>query len=266
MIIVRLSATPLTATILKTQFYVIVFFMSFFSCKKSSTGTCQTSMKLDASNVSLTIGDSFSITAPKDDGNDIFFWSGPAGYSKTTNSNTININEVKYSNRGWYYCSKANSGCNTTIRDSIFIDVKLKQETPPCSLTNNFFSCSNLVYDITLTSITQHMDPGFNGMAVYGGDAFGYPSLRVLFNSYNGNAEPLDGVYLTNDKVLFDITQEYNLVSVSFIYQSKFFHCRPNQKLYVSHVNGKIQISICNMVFSDGVSITTTCNAKLTKS
>ena len=109
------------------------------------------------------------------------------------------------------------------------------------------------------------MDPTFNAMGVYGGDAFGYPSLRVLFNSYNGNAEPLDGVYMTTDQLTFDVTQEYNTVSVSFIYQGVFFHCQPDQKLYVSHVNGKIQISFCNMKFSDGVSITTTCKCKMTE-
>ncbi len=109
------------------------------------------------------------------------------------------------------------------------------------------------------------MDPTFNAMGVYGGDAFGYPSLRVLFNSYNGNVEPLDGVYTTTDKQTFDVTEEYNVVSVSFIYQGVFFHCQPDQKLYVSHVNGKIQVSFCNMKFSDGVSITTTCKCKMTE-
>lgn len=76
-------------------------------------------------------------------------------------------------------------------------------------------------------------------MGVYGGNAFGYPSLRVLFNSYNGNVEPLDGVYLTTDQLTFDVTQEYNIVSISFIYNGAFFHCEPNQKLYVSHINDK---------------------------
>lgn len=249
---------------MRYQFYFIVLLLiSFASCKKNSTNDCQTSMKLNASNASPAIGDPFIITAPKDNDNDIYYWFGP-GYSESTNSNTVNINEAKYSNRGWYYCSKANSECNKTIKDSIFIDVKLSQETPPCTVTNNFFSSSNLVSDITLTSVTQHMDPTFNAMGVYGGNAFGYPSLRVLFNSYNGNTEPVDGVYLTNDRLTFDVTQEYNLVSVSFIYSGLFFHCRPNQKIYVSHVNGKIQVTFCDMVFSDG-SITTTCKAKMTE-
>ena len=108
------------------------------------------------------------------------------------------------------------------------------------------------------------MDPTFNAMGVYGGDANGYPSLRVLFNSYNGNVEPLDGVYITKDAPVFDVTDEYNVVSVSFLYNSDYFHCHPGQKLYVSHVNGKIQVTFCDMVFSDGT-YTTTCEAKMSK-
>lgn len=250
---------------MKQPFYfLIILSVSFFSCKKNNSNKCPTSTKLNTSNASPTIGDAFTITAIKESDNDIFYWSGP-GYSESTNSNELSINNAKYSNRGWYYCSKANSDCNTTITDSIFIDVKLSQQAPPCTVTNNFFSSSNLVSDITLTSVKKHMDPTFNAMGVYGGDAFGYPSLRVLFNSYNGNVEPVDGVYMTTDKLTFDVTQEYNVVSVSFIYNGVFFHCQPNQKLYVSHVNGKIQVSFCNMVFSDGDSITTTCKCKMTE-
>lgn len=241
---------------------LIIASVSFFSCKKNNS--CQTSMKLIASNTKPTIGDEFKITASKASDNDLYYWSGPGGYAETTNSNEVVISEAQYSNGGWYYCSKANPECNITTIDSILIDVKLSQEAPPCNVTNNFFSSSNLVSDINLTSVTEHMDPTFNGMGVYGGNAFGYPSLRVLFNSYNGNTEPLDGVYITKDVAVFDVTDEYNVVSVSFLYNSDYFHCHPNQKLYVAHVNGKIQITFCNMVFSDGT-YTTSCKAKMTE-
>ncbi len=246
-----------------TLFLFSFFTVCFFSCKKNNTNNCSAPLKLSASNISPTIGDMFTISADKESDNDLYFWSGP-GYSETTNSNQVTINDSKYSNRGWYYCTKSNTECNTTIQDSIFIDVKLSQEAPPCDVTNNFFSSSNLVYDITLTSVTKHMDPTFNAMGVYGRDANGYPSLRVLFNSYNGNVEPVDGVYITTDTPIFDVTDEYNVVSVSFLFSNDFFHCHPGQKVYVSHVNGKIQVTFCDMVFSDGT-YTTTCKAKMTE-
>lgn len=243
---------------------MILLSILFVSCKKDDSGnSCQTSMKLDVSNAAPIIGEPFVINAPRESDFDIYRWTGP-GYNETTNSNIINIYEAKYSNRGWYYCSKENATCNTILRDSIFIDVKLSQEPPPCNVANNSFSSSNLFSDVNFTSVTQQMDPTFNAMGVYGGAAFGYPSLRVLFNSYNENTEPIDGVYLTNDRLTFDVTQEYNRVSVSFLYNGNFFHCHPDQKLYVSHVNGKIRVSFCDMVFSNG-SIMTTCKARMTE-
>lgn len=238
--------------------------MALWSCKKDAGSTCPTSLKLSLSNNSPAIGESFTITAPKETENNIFNWIGP-GYSSSSNSNTLTLDDIKYWNRGWYYCLKSNSECNTTIRDSVFVDVKLKQGTPSCALTNNFFTSSNLVLDETFTSVTQGMDPTFNAMGVYGKGSYGEPTLRVLFNSYNGNTEPVDGIYTTTNMPTFDVTQQYNDVSVSFIYQGIYFHCRPDQDLYVVHVDGKIQVSFCNMVFSDGVSITTTCKGKMTE-
>jgi hypothetical protein len=243
---------------------IVVFFaavLSFSACTKAPN--CPAVLNLSVNNATTTIGGDFKITAPKESDNTTFQWYGP-GINSTTNSNTLEKFNVKYSDRGWYYCSKANSECNTSLQDSIFVDVKLNQETPPCTLTNNYISCSNIP-NVSLTSITQGFDPTFNGMAVYGSGSFGYPSFRVLFNSYNGNTEPIDGTYTTTNSLTFDITQQYNEVSVSFLYSSIFFHCHPYQKLYVTHVNGKIQVSFCNMVFSSGSSTLTTCSGKMTK-
>ena len=250
---------------MKQLLYLLIALSLFISsCKKNNTNNCPSSVTLSASNATPTIGDAFTITANKESDFDIFYWSGPAGYSETSNSNEVVITDAKYSNRGWYYCTKAGSECSTTAQDSIFIDVKLKQEVAPCNITNNFFSSSNLVYDITLTSVSKHFDPTWNAVGVYGRDGYGRPSLQVLFNSYNGNVEPLDGVYITKDVSVFDVTDEYNVVSVSFLYNGDYFHCHPDQKVYVSHVNGKIQVSFCDMVFSDGTYLTT-CKAKMTE-
>ena len=232
----------------------------FTSCKKQKI--CPASMKLTVSNATPSIGGSFTITAPKETDNNVFQWYGPM-QNLVGNSNTLEITNAKYSNRGWYYCSKSNGDCNDVLRDSIYVDVKLLQETPPCTLTNNYINCSNIP-SVTLTSVTEGFDPTFNGTAVYGSGTFGYPSFRVLFNSYNGNTEPIDGTYTTTNSLSFDVTQEYNEVSVSFLYSSIFFHCHPNQKLYVTHVNGKIQVSFCNMVFSSGTYLST-CSGKMTK-
>jgi hypothetical protein len=250
---------------LKPPVYLfIVLSLLVFSCKKNNTSNCPTTLTLSASDTTPVIGDAFTITASKESDYDLYHWWGPAGYTENTNLNEVKISDTKYSNRGWYYCTKTGSECNTTAQDSIFIDVKLDQEAPPCNVTNNFFSSSNLVYDITLTTVSKQFDRTWNAVSVYGRDAYGRPALQVLFNSYNGNVEPLDGVYTTKETAVFDVTDEYNVVSVSFLYNNDYFHCHPGQKLYVTHVNGKIQVTFCDMVFSDGTYLTT-CKAKMTE-
>lgn len=236
--------------------------VAIISCNKDNT-SCPTEMKLTIDNVAPTIGSTFTITAPKETTNSTYQWSGPRNTNGNI-SNTLTFNDVKYSNRGWYYCTKSNTGCGKTLRDSIYVDVKLKQETPVCTSTNNYVSSSNLT-NPTFATVTQGIDPTFNGMSLFTSPSQGFSYFRVLFNSYFGNFEPVDGVYTTTDRLGFDVTQEYNDVSVSFLWSGIFYHCQPNQKLYVSHLNGKLQVTFCSMIFSSGSTPLTTCTGKITK-
>lgn len=234
------------------------------SCTKEKERGCVQSFQLMVDHAAPTIGTAFQITASDPGDNITYSWYGPDNLSTTTNSNTVNVSSASYRNRGWYYCNRNDMDCSTNFHDSIFIDVQLVQETPPCSLTDGFISCNNIP-DVTLTSVTEAFDGTFNGMAVYGYGGMGYPEFTVLFNSYNGNAEPLDGTYVTTDVAAFDITDDFNAVSVSFLYASDYYHCHPNQKLYVTHVNGKIQVSFCDMEFSNGSTPFTVCTGKMTE-
>jgi hypothetical protein len=228
------------------------------SCEKSD---CPNAMKLTISNPTPAIGESFEIKAPSLSGNGYFRWSGPGNFGSST-SNTLTISNAKYAGRGWYHCAKTMTDCNTTIRDSIFVDVKLKQEAPPCTPTNNLLAFSSIP-NVTLNSVTFALDPVFNGMALGGSGAFGLPSsFKVLFNSYNGVFDPPDGVYKTTGVATFDVTQD----SISFIYSSGYFHCQPGQKIYVSHIGGKLSVKMCNLIFSYvGTGLTTQCTGQLTR-
>jgi len=234
-------------------------------CVKTGTngGDCRPlNFKISISDTAPFIGDNITIDVPKLNEYDLLSYNYP-GASGTTFSHGADVTNIKYNQKGWYHWSLSNSGCNVSYRDSVYVNVRLRQETPPCTLTNNYASSNNLI-DVAFTSVTEAFDPTFNGMAVYGDRSLGYPSYRVLFNSYNGNTEPIDGVYNTNNVPTFDIFDDYNTVSVSFLYSGQFFHCHPNQKLYVTHVGGKIRVSFCNMVFSN-TSILSTCSGQMTK-
>lgn len=243
---------------------IIFIFLCTAGCVKTGTNDdCRPlSFKISITDTAPFIGDIITLEVPKLNEYDLLSYNNPAG-SGTTFSHSIDIVNIKYNQRGWYHWNLSNSGCNVSYRDSVYVNVKLRQQTPPCTLTNNFVSSSNLI-DVAFTSVTQGFDPTFNGMAVYGDRSLGYPSYRVLFNSYNGNTEPIDGVYNTTNVPTFDIFQDYNAVSVSFLYSGQYFHCYPNQKLYVSHVGGKIRVSFCSMTFSNNT-ILSVCTGQMTK-
>ncbi len=249
---------------MKYPFTLLLICVIGISCEKKAD--CPDSMKLSITNPTPKIGESFEITAPPMDGNGYYTWFGPGNFGSATNSNTLTIGYAKYAGKGWYHCAKTMSDCNKTIHDSIYVDVKLKQETPPCTPINNLITFSSIP-NVTLTSVTFGMDPVFNGMALTGNGAFGYPStFKVLFNSYNGVFDPPDGVYTTTGVSTFNITQDFEEVSVSFIYNSSYFHSQPGQKIYVSHIGGKVSVRLCDVVFSlVGSGLTTRCTGQMTK-
>ena len=230
-------------------------------CEKKAT--CAQSVELTANTLTPTEGELLEITATRETDYDVYQWSGP-GLNEMGNHNKITLDPVKLSESGTYYVSKSNADCNSSLQDSIVIDVQLKQETPPCTLTNNRVDCSNIP-DVIFTSVNQGFDATFNAVNITAYGGLGYPSFKILFNSYNGNVEPKDGTYITTDRQTFDILQEPNEISVSFIYASNFYHCHPGQKVYITHVNGKIQASFCNKTFSSPPLPFTTCSGRMTE-
>ena len=222
-------------------------------CKKAGSD-CSTDINLTSTNSTPTVGESFTLTALKASDNNLFNWSGPGNFSGVY-GNSITVDNAGYLDRGWYYCSKSNVECGQTIFDSIFIDMKLRQGTAPCTLTNNSLSGSGIP-NTSFYSVIKNFDPTFKGMALNGTATTGYPSdFRVLFNSNNGNIEPLDGIYTTTNSITFGQTDPYVWISLSFTYGGQFFHCHPNKDVFVSHINGKLSASFCNVPFSNGTYI-----------
>lgn len=226
----------------------------FISCEKTTEVTCTTPVHLSATNTAPAVGESFTITARRGSENDLFHWWEPGNYSSVYGT-TLTVDDPGYLDRGWYYCSKSNTACSRTLVDSIFIDVKLQQGTPPCTITNNSITGGSIP-TTNFYNVYKNFDPSFNGVALHGSATYGYPAdFRLLFNSNNGNTEPVDGIYTTTNTPLFSQTDPYIWVSLSFVYGGQFYHCHPDQKVYVSHVNGKLSASFCDVPFSNGTYI-----------
>lgn len=244
-------------TVLSTLMLALVF----MSCTKDEP--CASHINLTATTTTPTVGEPFTITATQVSVNDLFQWSGPA-VSSGNYSNTLTINDPGYNDRGWYHCSKSNVDCGQVVYDSIYIDVKLRQGTPPCTVTNNRLQCSSIP-DANFYSVSKTFDPVFNAMSLYCQASLGYPSdFRLLFNSYNGHAEPVDGIYTTHNSATFDITDPSIAVSLSFVYGGQYYHCHPDKDVYISHVNGKLSATFCGIPFSNGTYIIT-CSGTITE-
>jgi len=233
----------------------------FSACTKGKN--CAEKLMLEVSNPSPSVGSSVTITSSRESEEDVFQWNGP--HTNLTNqSNILTIDDLKPSHRGWYYVNKGNTDCNNSLNDSFYLDVKLLQETAPCSPVNNTVSCSNIP-DLAASSVTKSFSDTWKGITMEASGSFGYPSFRVIFSSNNGNKEPEDGVYTTQNTLLFDPIEERDLVSVSFLYSNNFYHCQEGSKVYVKHVNGKLQVSFCSLVFGSSPLPNTTCSGRLTE-
>ncbi len=234
-----------------SMFLCLILLVTFSACKKKSSDACRSSIELSADNATPDVGDDATITVTRQNENDIYHWDGPDLHELNQNENLL-LTDLKVSQRGWYYCTAENPDCNTALTDSFYLDVRLVQEEAACTPATNTVT-GNAIPDVVFNQMIKGLDPTYNGLALQGYAGVGYPEVEVMFNSYNGNAEPEDGVYTTVGVQVFDPFDEPNAISVSFIYASTYFHSVENQQVYVKHVNGKLQAVFCDMLFSSDV-------------
>lgn len=233
----------------------------FSSCVKKAG--CSGASILKATSITPTVGDNVTITAPFHSSNDVYQWNGP-GVNQTNQSTTLQLDDIKLSQSGIYSFVAGGNGECDPLSDTILITVKMKQETAPCTLTANSAVFSGMA-NATFLSVTQGFDPTWEAVSLYAYAGFGQPNITMLFNSYNGNTEPLDGTHITAEGPSFNILQEPNEVSLSFIYGSNYYHSRPGHKVYVSHINGKLKVSFCNVIFYSSTVPLITSSATMTE-
>lgn len=229
-------------------FCAFLFSLIFSSCSRENNDNCPTVLKLTASNLTPTVGDNLTLYAHN--GQSSYNWTGPKNFAivKNDGSDSLWFENIEINQSGWYQCSASLPGCNTLF-DSIYIDVKYKQGTPPCALTNNVISGTGIP-DLQASSVSKRFDGTWQSIVLYASGTFGYPTYTFIFNSYNGNTEPKDGIYNTTDVQSFNPLQDANLIYAQCQYSNIFFKTKPNQNLYVSHVNGKLKIAFCNLNFA----------------
>jgi hypothetical protein len=190
------------------------------------------------------------------EGANIFYgWNHSVLPGNLGSSSSYIIPACSKADEGWFYLSVGNPDC-TTKHDSVYITVINKPIAAPCSPVNNKVDFSS-VPDISFSSATWSYEVGYNSRNLRGYQGLGYPDINVFFHHYWNDMEPEDGEYSLNNVPSFDGGSVYSVYLASH-YDITWYGGR-NGKVYVSHVNGKIQVTFCNVTFSaEGNSFTGT--------
>ena len=238
----------------------LLFLVLFIAgCKKPGNNCERIKNIYITSNSPVRIGDSIKIYTQEVGGFRVYKWSGPDNFMSQYPRNTIY--DAQLTNKGWYYLSLSNNECETK-GDSVYIDVKLQQGTPACTVTDNTCAFNNRGTD-SYPNTYRFIDPAYEVLNLQGS---GTSTLEIYFHDYWKTREPEDGIYKTKDVPVFEADRNYNEVFISTIKQSVYFSTYPDQTVYVSHVNGKLKVSFCDLKFGgyDGsASFKTTASGSL---
>jgi hypothetical protein len=246
---------------MKKSLIVISFAIIFFSsCTKGEKGICGKIANITiTSNSPVTIGGTITF-GTQEVGNYLYRsynWTGPNHYEGHNPGDSITFTQLE--NEGWYYLNLYSlNGDYCSKYDSVYIDVKLQQGTPPCSLTANTSTFNNMASDI-YNPVVKKNDPGLSLKVL----TTVWPSQKnigIYFHPHWNWIEPEDGIYTTYDIPVWGQTDfNYNQLYIETTKQSLSWTSRIGQSVYVSHVNGKLQVRFCNlnMASYNGTNFTT---------
>lgn len=237
----------------------------FTSCKKPPDNCAEIQqVRITGAKNSYYIGDTINLNTNLVPTIALFIWDRNNNPNSISGNAGVFIYPCSKSDEGWYYLHISYPDCAAN-HDSVYISVKNRPATPPCSPANNTVSFSSIP-NINLSSVTWGIDINFNRRKLRGYFASGYPDLTIYFNLYWNTKEPEDGEYDVAGESILSDNIPYT-VHVTSSYSNIIFRSNSG-KVYISHVNGKIQAKFCgiNLSATNGAStfITTTATGSMT--
>jgi hypothetical protein len=226
--------------------------------KKDDTCDKIKSAKIQVDKTAFYAGEEIRLSAVE--GTNIFYgWNHSNIQGNLGSSSTYIVPNCSKSHEGWFYLSVSNPDC-TSKYDSVYITVTNRPVAAPCSPVNNKVDFSSIP-DISFSSASWSYDAGYNSKGLRGYQALGYPDINVYFHHYWNNKEPEDGEYSLHYVPSFTDVNTYHVYLAS--HYGINWYVAHTGKVYVSHVNGKIQATFCNVTFSGG-GATFTATGRLT--
>jgi hypothetical protein len=253
-------------------FSILFFVILFTGCDKFkqppsddelNAATCANMSQLTIhSNSPVTIGEAIHLAAPEVGGYRIYRWQGPNNFDDQYPETGVTYAELK--NEGWYYLSVSNNSCGAKY-DSVYVDVKLQQGSPSCTITGNSTSYTTLGND-NYSNTQKHVDASTGYLALEATGGSGFANMVIYFHPRWLTAEPEDGIYNSTNVAIFGQTDyNYNTVFVSTTKNSIYWACHEGQQVYVSHAAGKLQVRFCDLQMSgsNGTSYTTKASGNI---
>ena len=245
----------------KIPVYLLSAIVFFYSCEKYSNNCTQISAARARSNSPLIVGQTLNIWTGEIDGT-TYQWFGPNGF--TSQYATESITNVQMNNGGWYYLivnSLDDNNCSK--RDSVYVDVRLQQDTAPCSISTNTIMYNNMA-DMSFGSVFKNIESTYSLKSLHSSSISG--DVNIYFAPYWRDVEPQDGVYTSYNSPAFDpVDPIFNKVTITATTNGIYWASQPDQTVYVSHVNGKLKVSFCNLQMSgsNGSSFTTIADGNI---
>jgi len=247
-----------------------LLFLQLWSCKKSAgseeNNNCQQiqMVNITGAKSSYYVGDTVQLATNLIPNISLFIWTHGDNPNTISGDPGVFIYPCSKADEGWYYLDVSYPDCAQHY-DSVYITVINKPATAACSPANNTVSFSSIP-NISFSSTSFAYDPNWNCKNLNGYYSSGYPDFNIYFDYYWNSKEPEDGEYSISNTITFDDNNPYS-VFIASTYSSVYFSAGSSGKVYVSHVNGKLQVTFCNISLSGtlgGPAFTTTATGKMT--
>jgi hypothetical protein len=170
------------------------------------------------------------------------WWHGENPNAINSSDPYVHISSCSKADEGWYYLSVSHPDCSSIV-DSVYVTVINKPAQAPCSPAVNSANFSSMP-NVNFGSVVYERDPSYNRKSIKGRAAFGYPDIAIYFNNYWDNKEPEDGEYTLEGFPALSDFKPYTAY-LSSRYSDILFS--GSGKLYVSHINGKLQVQFCDI-------------------
>ncbi|MEO8148963.1 MAG: hypothetical protein ABI723_15055 [Bacteroidia bacterium] len=229
----------------KIFFLLLIFGATLFSSCKKKLSCGDVAAPVVTSNSPVKKNDDLKLYATATASELGYYWTGPNNFSSTVQNPVIQ--GVSYDAAGTYKLIIFSGDCPSS---EVTMDIIVK---PSCTPVNNSINYVNYFSDHTYTSCNGYVSSGHYTIGAYSfsGD---------IYFDFNTASEPTPGIYyIENDPCNYCNASH---VSMTLHGGGSLLYTQGGQ-LYVEKTGGKLMVTFCGMMVSNG-SVSTTADGKLT--